>query len=385
MVREISDSAPPTDRPLCPVCLTRPRGKDRRVKTCGEKECAYTYREKRYRDAYPNSRPGHGHGYGPPIRRGRPVPGLAVPTPAPTADPATAAPAPPSEPTGSSDPTPTATDVLRTPFPEATASIWTLTNVTPPSPTTGRYQKILLWPDTHLPFQDDRAVALAFKVLEHVNPDILVLLGDMIDCGGFSRFAHNTIDARMHFQTELDTWEALATLLHDRTPGAQRFFIRGNHEARIEKWLYGQPHLQTLRALNLGTSLNLANFGFDPAAHEEISLAQGSLTVTHGTRLGGSFAGLAARMEMATYGTSGVSGHTHRLCKYLQRDKAGLRVWIEAGHLAKNPPHYAPKTQNWQQGLVVGEVSDSGNDFELEPIPFRLSYRCRIGNVELSA
>lgn len=373
MVKETTKS----ERPPCPVCLTKPVGKDRRVKTCGDRACAYKYREDRYKAAYPNWKPGHKTATTP-VRRGRPEPTPAVP-----AAPASDALERPSAPSGSDAPTATETDPA--PFPEADASRWLLTSTPPPSPTTGRYRKILLWPDTHLPFQDDRAVALAFKVLEHVNPDLLVLLGDMIDCGGFSRFAHNTVDSRMHFQTELDTWEALAHLLRDRTPGAERFYIKGNHEARVEKWLFGAPHLASLRSLNLGTALNLANLGFDPAVHEEISLASGALTVTHGTRLGGSFAGLAARMEMATYGTSGVSGHTHRLCKYLQRDKAGLRVWIEAGHLATNPPHYAPKTQNWQQGVVIGEVSDSGNDFELEPIPFRLSYRCRIGNVELSA
>jgi predicted phosphodiesterase len=332
------------------------------VKTCGEKVCAYRFREERYKEAFPNSKPGNGRG---PQRRGRPVPPESLaPEPAParvTVDPDAA------------------------PFPEADSSRWTLASPAPPAPTTGRYRRVLLWPDTHLPFQDDRAVALAFKVLDHVRPDLLITLGDIIDCAGFSRFATNTLDSRTHFQTELDTWEALATLMQAKTPNAERIYVIGNHEARIAKWLYGQPHLATMRAMNLGSSLSLANFGFNPEAREEVSLASGALTVTHGTRLGGSFAGLAARMEMATYGTSGVSGHTHRLCKYLQRDKAGLRVWIEAGHLALNPPHYAPKTQNWQQGVVIGEVSDSGNDFELEPVPFRLSYRCRIGNVELAA
>lgn len=374
---------------MCPVCLTKPKGKDKRVKTCGDKTCAYALRERRYKEAFPNSRPGNGRGLrgetriiGPPLRRGRPTP-----IPATHADPANAAPAPPSVVSGSSDPTPTedSPTAPQPPFPEALPSAWTTPAPIAPSPATGRYRKVLLWPDTHLPFQDDRAVALAFKVVEHFQPDLLITLGDMIDCAGFSRFAHNTIDSRTHFQTELDTWEALATLLHSKTPNAERVYIIGNHEQRIAKWLYGQPHLATMRAMNLGSSLNLANFGFHPEAYEEFPLAAGSLTITHGTRLGGSFAGLAARMEMASYGTSGVSGHTHRLCKYLQRDKAGLRMWIEAGHLALNPPHYAPKTQNWQQGVVIGEVSDSGNDFELEPVPFRLSYRCRIGNVELSA
>ena len=68
-----------------------------------------------------------------------------------------------------------------------------------------------------------------------------------------------------------------------------------------------------------------------------------------------------------------------------QRDKTGLRQWIESGHLSLNPPHYQPTIQNWIQGITLGEVSVDGNDFELRPVPFRLSYRALVDGREFSA
>lgn len=257
-----------------------------------------------------------------------------------------------------------------------------------PAPTgnTGRYARILFWPDTHLPYQDDRAIALAFGVIKHYEPDILVLLGDMLDMSGFSKYPHDQADKRNLLQTELEEWIALAQLLAEATPKAERrAFIRGNHEQRLEKWMFGHPQLSGFSGFNLGSLLRLHELGFDPQAHEEIELCGGELTVKHGVYTGGRFAGLAPRQEMAATGTSGVSGHTHKASQYLQRDKAGLRVWVESGHLTKNPPHYLGGTQNWHQAVTIGEVSRDGNDFDLELIPFRLSYKCRVGGVELSA
>ena len=88
---------------------------------------------------------------------------------------------------------------------------------------------------------------------------------------------------------------------------------------------------------------------------------------------------------MTRAGTSGVSGHTHRAAKYIQRDKAGLRMWIESGHLALNPQHYSPQVQNWCQAVTLGEIEVDGNGFDLDVVPFRLSYKARVQGRELSA
>ena len=258
----------------------------------------------------------------------------------------------------------------------------------PPAPAAtraGRYLRVLIWPDTHLPYADSRAVSLALQVGRYYQPDLLILLGDVLDCTGFSRFPHDQVDPKSFLQTELDEWHSLAGSLCEMAPKAERIFLLGNHEERIERWLWSQPQLYGLTGMRLPSLLGLADHGFRPDVEREVLLCNGSLTVTHGTRIGGQGSGLAARQEMARHGTSGVSGHTHRLALVTQRDKAGLRQWIESGHLSLNPPHYQPSIQNWIQGVTIGEVSESGNDFELRPVPFRLSYRCLVDGREFTA
>lgn len=245
--------------------------------------------------------------------------------------------------------------------------------------------RVLFWPDTHLPYQDKRAVDLALKIADYFRPELIVMLGDVLDCNGFSRFEYDTTDPRTFFKTELDEWHSLARSICDAAPGPKKIFIRGNHEARIERWLWKHPHLKGDEAFDLSARMRLAQYGFDPEIKEEIELCQRSLTAKHGRFLGGQQAGTAARKEMARTGTSGVSGHVHTAATVTQRDKRGLRIWIESGHLSENPQHYTTELQNWCHAVTVGELSTTGNDFSLELIPFRLSYKARVYGKELAA
>jgi predicted phosphodiesterase/predicted nucleic acid-binding Zn ribbon protein len=254
-----------------------------------------------------------------------------------------------------------------------------------PGQRSGRYRRVLIWPDTHLPYADPRAVSLALQIGKYYQPDLVIMLGDILDCTGFSRFPHDQVNPKSFLQTELDEWHSLAESIREMAPHAERRFVIGNHEERIDRWLWSQPQLTGAAGFRLGNLLNLAGHGFAPEVEREVILCGGALTVTHGTRVGGQGAGLAARQEMQRHGTSGVSGHTHRLALVTQRDKAGLRQWIESGHLSLNPPHYQPSIQNWIQGITLGEVSVDANDFELRPVPFRLSYRALVDGREFSA
>lgn len=351
---------------VCPVCGSTFQPAQNKVATCSD-ECGYTYRKTRMAERKAARRAGFP----------APVPAPEPVTPCNTPLPLNNAPA--NSATLNSGP-------VAAPFPEAEPRAWTIPD--PPAPTgnTGRYRRVLFWPDTHLPFADPKAVSLALAVLKFWRPDLLIVLGDMLDMAGFSRFPHDPVDRRMHFQSEIEEWRSLGQTILEASPATtERRFIRGNHERRMEKWLWGQPHLISWDGFNLGGLLKLPDFGFEPNVTDTLDLCNGTLTVKHGTSTGGNFAGTAARQEMARAGTSGVSGHTHRLAAYYQRDKAGLRVWIESGHLALNPQHYLEDLANWQQGVTVGEIAADGNDFWLEPVPFRLSYRCRVGGVELVA
>ena len=251
-------------------------------------------------------------------------------------------------------------------------------------PPTG-YRRVMFWPDTHLPYQDKRAVDLALKIADYFKPKLLILLGDILDCNGFSRFEFDTSDPRTFFKTELDEWHKLARSIVDATPGAERLYIVGNHEQRIQRWLWKNPHLKGDESFDLSHRLRLAEYGFDPEIKEEVELCQRALTAKHGEFLGGQTAGVAVRKEMARSGTSVVMGHVHTAAVVTQRDKRGLRMGVESGHLGLNPQHYKPSIQNWCHAVTVGELANAGNDFSLDLIPFRLSYKARVYGKELSA
>jgi hypothetical protein len=251
----------------------------------------------------------------------------------------------------------------------------------------GTHLKFLLWPDTHFPYHDEKAIGLGLKVVRYYQPDIIYLLGDMLDCTGFGRFKHKLTDPRTFLKNELALFRDFAQRLNDTSPKSTKFYIEGNHEARVEKWTWDHPQLDELEEMELNSLLWLDKFGYSNHGKMimECELADGQLTFTHGTHTGSNKAGFAARAEMARYGTSGGSGHTHRIAKYMERSKRGLRVWVEAGHMSAHQPHYLKALPNWQQGLVIGQAATNGNDFEMEEVPFRLSYKCRIYGKELAA
>jgi hypothetical protein len=245
--------------------------------------------------------------------------------------------------------------------------------------------KFLLWPDTHFPCEDPKAVALGLRVLKYYQPDVIYFMGDMIDATGFGRFAHPLTDKSTFLQTELNDWRQFASRVNEICPRATKFYIEGNHEARVERWVWGHPQLTGLDEIDLNNLLHLDKLGFANNGKMAIKceLADGELIFTHGTHAGANKAGFAARTEMARFGTSGGSGHTHRLATYMERSQNRLRVWVEAGHMSQHQPHYMKTLPNWQQGLALGMAARHGNDFEIETVPFRLTYKCRIGGKEI--
>ena len=42
-------------------------------------------------------------------------------------------------------------------------------------------RSVMVWPDTHAPYHDPIAVAVALKVARTLKPDALVILGDLWD------------------------------------------------------------------------------------------------------------------------------------------------------------------------------------------------------------
>ena len=233
-----------------------------------------------------------------------------------------------------------------------------------------KIERIFLVPDLHCDDHDPKAVDLAAQLAEAFKPTRIIFLGDVVDTYWATSFPSDPRVAQGGVLRELSAWERVRKMF--KAPLIQR--LPGNHEQRISRnwsWLspafYGMEN-EIFSRLNEGTQYVAGGY---------IELAKGKFIVTHGTVVR-KWAGWSAKAEMEKWGSSGASGHSHRLASYLQRDHCRVRSWTECGHLSKNPPQYstpdAPGGNNWQQGIAVLEVE--GDRFHIETYPFTLGYRC---------
>ena len=238
-------------------------------------------------------------------------------------------------------------------------------------------ERIFVVSDLHAPYHDPKAVALAKQLYDAYKPSLTVFIGDNRDFIWASRFFVPRAQREGAVIRELRAWESVSKLF-SLSPNVKH--LRGNHEARLLQYLDEHPELVGLE-------------GFTPSTlypglvkNDFFSVANGSFLFTHGSIVR-SGPGASAAAEMQKWGRSGCSGHTHRLSEYYKRDYSGIRVWLECGCLALNPPHYRkvnnPAPENWHQGVVV--VETEGNGFEARTIPFTLSYTARLFGVKYRA
>lgn len=197
--------------------------------------------------------------------------------------------------------------------------------------------------DFHVPFQDMKAVEAFLDYCAEVQPNIIVINGDLVDMYMLSRFAKGEGRNPM---AEIDEARTILERIRMTCKNAEIYYVIGNHEQRLEKTILTKaPELASLIE-DIFSIFRLDNL--------EIK-GVGTITVNdnfvfkHGNLLGNK-SGLSAIKEMENAYLSGATGHTHRLAKYIAR-KAGRKfVWLETGCLCSMEPEYM-LNPNWQQGF----------------------------------
>jgi predicted phosphodiesterase len=237
----------------------------------------------------------------------------------------------------------------------------------------GKWLTALLYGDSHYPYQDDRAVGVIQAIAEDEQPNVLMHMGDGMDCYRLSRFNKNP--ARLHtIQDEIDAYRTHLEQMAQLCPDAERYVMEGNHEARMEKVLWALPRdveqLTNLRkvkeVLRWPVLLDLATIGFTWVPYREQSRTPilPKFVTKHGNVVR-KWAGYTARSEWEKYGKSGASGHCHRGGKFIHRDHNGNQVWIETYCTCDLSPEYGTDF-DWQQGcwLIHFNTDTGGWHFE---------------------
>lgn len=238
-------------------------------------------------------------------------------------------------------------------------------------------KRIVIIPDTQMPYDDRKALKALVKFIGDYQPDELIHIGDVMDFPQPSRWNKGTAG---EFEGSVfeDCEQAKLRILEPirEVYGGPFGIHEGNHDERARSYLAKYaPALAESGAFNIETLLDFDSFGIT-LLPEFNKVAPGWIT-THGHRGQISLSRIAANTALNAakkFNTSVVMGHTHRLgissfTTGFGGEVGKIVTGVEVGHLMnmKLAAYLKGGTGNWQQGF--GLLTVDGQHVKAEVIP----------------
>jgi UDP-2,3-diacylglucosamine pyrophosphatase LpxH len=223
----------------------------------------------------------------------------------------------------------------------------------------------IIIPDLHCPYHDMPAIRLMMKIVndQQFNYDKTILLGDVVDFYGVSRFDKDP-NRKDDIQFEADEAFDLLSTMKRGLPETEWHYLKGNHEARLKKFLMSNARaLSNLRALKVDNLLRLNEL--DIKYIEKSWNYYDTVMIKHGNKVG-KYSGYSAHAEMLRHMSLGISAHTHRLA-IVNYTADGIDIqWVECGHLCDvMKADYMEDYPNWQQGFCFMHRDGKAFSFDL--------------------
>lgn len=219
-------------------------------------------------------------------------------------------------------------------------------------------QKLIIASDFHFPFNCRYATEKFIRIVKEVQPNTVILLGDIVDFYSLSRFRKNP--ARMlQLGKEIRSVGTFFDALRSVSDG-QIFYLQGNHEERLFKFISDHaPQLYVLHndKLSIAKILNLDEYRIKYISNSD-GLQIGPIRFLHSNLIrkdpGKTVLELLNRCRKNV-----VTGHSHRLAIiYVTIDGKNL-MGIECGCMT-NPQYHdyiSYPFPNWTKGCVFLELN----------------------------
>jgi hypothetical protein len=224
--------------------------------------------------------------------------------------------------------------------------------------------------------QDKAAVSAFMKDMKTLCPNEVVILGDVVDCGGFLA-KHQTLgfvaECDYSYREDINAANDFLDRLQAVAPDAAIHFIMGNHDDRVEKWCVDQVMAKGRDAELLMSvygpvaMLRLEERGIRVYRRDKIYgdglprgwMRLGKMFFTHD--LG--YSVNAARSAVLKTGGNVTFGHSHRWdVSSVVFPNVGVCAAFNPGCLCTIQPMYMhSKPTDWTQGYDIDFVCPSGN------------------------
>jgi len=232
-------------------------------------------------------------------------------------------------------------------------------------------KRVLVVPDIHIPFHDKRAINLVEQRMTTFKPDMIIMLGDLLDFPTLHKRATDEVVQAMSSvisrdyetaQKILKRWKELSQT-EDNLSGAKIILLEGNHEDRVNRLLRRQPDLVGSLEVPLRLKGKSVNFTWVPSWSKSETFQVGKANFCHGFSAARSHVNVMGR----DFGDNIFYGHTHDFdsANFRRLGRDYTYVAQSCGHLA-DPKKLANQWQkgrpnNWQQGWLEFYFTPQGH------------------------
>ena len=220
-------------------------------------------------------------------------------------------------------------------------------------------KKVLLLSDIHFPYHDEKALTTALKYGQKEKVDAIFINGDLMD---FYQLSFHEKDPRVtNIADELEATQQFFDGLKKAFPKALIYYITGNHEARLERYLRVKaPELLDIAEFRIDVLLKLGEKGIHYIEHGT-KCYFGKLLVEHGDKMKGSGGVNPARSLFAKLKRHAICGHFHRTSEATEKVYDGdVVVTYSTGCLCELEPRYM-EVNNHNHGFAI--VDMDGENF----------------------
>lgn len=202
-----------------------------------------------------------------------------------------------------------------------------------------------VWPGSETP-----AYWVMLQVIEAIQPEVVILNGDIFDGARISRHGRIGWDQRPMVHEELKAVTEWLGLVEDAAGEADKYWTVGNHDIRFETHLAEHAgHFEQVKGTRLSDHFPAWNHCTSAVLNDECMVKHRWHSGIHGNY-----------NNVLKGGKSIITGHTHRLDIREYTDYSGSRFGAECGTLADPNGGQFDYTEhtplNWQPGFLVVEV-----------------------------
>lgn len=221
-------------------------------------------------------------------------------------------------------------------------------------------KKVLLLSDIHIPYHDINAIEAAVEYGLKEGVDTVYLNGDILDFFGCS-FHEKDARKRPRMSEELEMGRQFLDWLRFKFPTQQIYFIPGNHEQRIERYLVVKaPELLGIPEFKLDSLLRLGEKRIHWLEHKS-KVYFGKLLVEHGDKMTGAGGVNPARTLLLRFKRSVICGHFHRTSQANSKIYDGdIQMAWSTGMLCEDEPGYMELNEH-NTGAAIIDIEANGN------------------------